>query len=54
MPENGDRRPPLPPMRRERLYESLANHISDFIEAQGLVGGDRLPPERQARRRAWA
>ncbi|MEI5672765.1 MULTISPECIES: FadR/GntR family transcriptional regulator [unclassified Nocardioides] len=37
----------LPPMRRERLYESLAAHISDFIEAQGLVGGDRLPSERQ-------
>lgn len=37
----------LPPLRRERLYESLAAHISDFIEAQGLVGGDRLPPERQ-------
>lgn len=34
-------------MRRERLYESLAAHISDFIEAQGLVAGDRLPPERQ-------
>ncbi len=37
----------LSPVRRERLYESLAAHISDFIEAQGLVGGDRLPPERQ-------
>jgi GntR family transcriptional repressor for pyruvate dehydrogenase complex len=37
----------LPPLRRERLYESLAAHISDFIEAQGLVGGDRLPSERQ-------
>ncbi|MBC9734953.1 FadR/GntR family transcriptional regulator [Nocardioides marmotae] len=37
----------LTPLRRERLYESLAAHISDFIEAQGLVGGDRLPPERQ-------
>lgn len=37
----------LPPLRRERLYESLAAHISDFIEAQGLVSGDRLPPERQ-------
>lgn len=37
----------LPPMRRERLYQSLAAHIFDFIEAQGLVGGDRLPPERQ-------
>lgn len=37
----------VPPLRRERLYESLAAHISDFIEAQGLVGGDRLPSERQ-------
>lgn len=37
----------LPPLRRERLYESLVTHISDFIEAQGLVSGDRLPPERQ-------
>lgn len=43
MPDPGQ----LPPLRRERLYESLAAHISDFIEAQGLVGGDRLPPERQ-------
>lgn len=37
----------MSPIRRERLYQSLAAHISDFIEAQGLVGGDRLPPERQ-------
>lgn len=37
----------LSPLRRERLYESLAAHISDFIEAQGLVPGDRLPPERR-------
>lgn len=37
----------LSPVRRERLYESLAAHISDFIEAQGLTSGDRLPPERQ-------
>jgi GntR family transcriptional regulator, transcriptional repressor for pyruvate dehydrogenase complex len=37
----------MSPLRRERLYESLAAHISDFIEAQGLVGGDRLPSERQ-------
>jgi GntR family transcriptional repressor for pyruvate dehydrogenase complex len=37
----------MSPIRRERLYESLAAHISDFIAAQGLVGGDRLPPERQ-------
>ncbi|GAA1905445.1 hypothetical protein GCM10009737_02850 [Nocardioides lentus] len=47
-PEDAARgRAPLSPLRRERLYESLAAHISDFIEAQGLVGGDRLPPERQ-------
>lgn len=45
MSDDASRR--LPPLRRERLYESLAAHISDFIEAQGLVGGDRLPPERQ-------
>lgn len=37
----------LSPVRHERLYQKLAVHISDFIEAQGLVGGDRLPPERQ-------
>jgi DNA-binding transcriptional MocR family regulator len=37
----------MSPVRRERLYEILAARISDFIEAQGLVGGDRLPPERQ-------
>ncbi|WP_408897008.1 FadR/GntR family transcriptional regulator [Nocardioides sp. R1-1] len=46
MPAPRDR-PQVPPLRRERLYETLASHISDFIEAQGLVGGDRLPPERQ-------
>lgn len=46
MPESR-RRSPLPPLRHERLYESLATHISDFIEAQGLSGGDRLPSERQ-------
>ncbi|WP_028473592.1 FadR/GntR family transcriptional regulator [Nocardioides alkalitolerans] len=45
MPDESKRT--LPPLRRERLYESLAAHISDFIEAQGLVSGDRLPPERQ-------
>lgn len=32
---------------RPRLYQQLADHISDFIEAQGLVPGDRLPPERE-------
>jgi len=34
-------------LARPRLYQQLADHISDFIEAQGLVPGDRLPPERQ-------
>lgn len=34
------------PLSRPRLYEQLADHIADFIEAQGLVPGDRLPPER--------
>ncbi|KAA1424633.1 GntR family transcriptional regulator [Mumia zhuanghuii] len=38
------------PVPRPRLYEHLAQHISDFIEAQGLVAGDRLPPERQLAR----
>lgn len=32
---------------RPRLYEQLADHIADFIEAQGLAPGDRLPPERR-------
>ena len=32
---------------RPRLYEQLADHIAGFIEAQGLVPGDRLPPERR-------
>ncbi|GAB3704461.1 winged helix-turn-helix domain-containing protein [Mariniluteicoccus flavus] len=32
--------------QRPRLYEQLADHITSFIEAQGLGPGDRLPPER--------
>lgn len=35
------------PLDRPRLYEHLASHISEFIHAQGLGPGDRLPPERQ-------
>lgn len=35
------------PLARPRLYEQLADHIADFIEAQGLAPGDRLPPERR-------
>lgn len=42
----GGRRGPGP-LNRPRLYEHLATHIAEFIEAQGLVPGDRLPPERQ-------
>lgn len=33
-------------LTRPRLYEQLADHIADFIDAQGLTPGDRLPPER--------
>ncbi len=35
------------PLQRPRLYEQLADHIADFIDAQGLSPGDRLPPERR-------
>lgn len=35
------------PLQRPRLYEQLADHIADFIDAQGLAPGDRLPPERR-------
>lgn len=45
MGERSERR--MQPLRRERLYERLAEHITDFIDAQGLVGGDRLPSERE-------
>ena len=45
MGERSGRR--MQPLRRERLYERLAEHITDFIDAQGLVGGDRLPSERE-------
>ena len=40
-------RPTFAPLRRERLHDRLATHISDFIDAQGLSAGDRLPSERQ-------
>lgn len=35
-----------PGARRRRLYEVLADRIVDFVEAQGLTPGQRLPPER--------
>lgn len=38
--------PPSGPGRRRRLYEVLADRIVDFVEAQGLNPGQRLPPER--------
>ena len=41
------RRKPATRLARPRLYQQLAEHITDFIEAQGLSPGDRLPPERE-------
>ena len=41
------RRKPAARLARPRLYQQLAEHITDFIEAQGLSPGDRLPPERE-------
>jgi GntR family transcriptional repressor for pyruvate dehydrogenase complex len=41
------RKPAAPRFARPRLYQQLAEHITDFIEAQGLSPGDRLPPERE-------
>lgn len=46
--DEGGRRPAAPArLTRPRLYEQLADHIADFIDAQGLSPGDRLPPERR-------
>ena len=41
------RRKEAPRLVRPRLYQQLAEHITAFIEAQGLSPGDRLPPERE-------
>jgi DNA-binding transcriptional regulator YhcF (GntR family) len=41
------RKTAAPRFARPRLYQQLAVHITDFIEAQGLSPGDRLPPERE-------
>ncbi|WP_262851159.1 FadR/GntR family transcriptional regulator [Mumia quercus] len=49
MRQSDEQRGPRP-VQRPRLYEHLAQHIASFIEAQGLVAGDRLPPERQLAR----
>ncbi|WP_293787145.1 FadR/GntR family transcriptional regulator [uncultured Aeromicrobium sp.] len=37
----------LRPVQRPRLYEQVAQQISEWIEANGLGSGDRLPPERE-------
>ena len=34
-------------LTRTRLYEQVAAQITAWIEANGLVAGDRLPPERE-------
>src|SRR6478672_3565580 len=39
---------PLPPkVTRTRLYEQVAEQITEWITATGLAVGDRLPPERE-------
>src|SRR6478752_4127826 len=43
----GRQKPHATRLARPRLYQQLAEHITDFIEAQGLSPGDRLPPERE-------
>jgi GntR family transcriptional repressor for pyruvate dehydrogenase complex len=35
------------PLQRTRLYEQVAEQISDWIAENGLREGDRLPPERE-------
>ena len=45
-PRGGRARGGLHRLRRPRLYEQLADHITAFIDAQGLSPGERLPPER--------
>jgi DNA-binding FadR family transcriptional regulator len=34
-------------VRAQRLYEQIAEQIQDHVRAQGLMPGDRLPPERE-------
>lgn len=40
-----------PRLLRTRLYEQVAEQISAWITENGLVDGDRLPPERELARR---
>lgn len=44
-------RPPPRPVLRSRLYEQVADQISTWITENGLVPGDRLPPERELAQR---
>ncbi|MFD1860846.1 FadR family transcriptional regulator [Aeromicrobium camelliae] len=37
----------LRPVQRPRLYEQVAQQISEWIDTNGLRAGDRLPPERE-------
>jgi GntR family transcriptional repressor for pyruvate dehydrogenase complex len=37
----------LRPFVRPRLYEQLVERLLDHIQAEGLLVGDRLPPERE-------
>lgn len=37
----------LRPLARPRLYEQVAARLREYVVAQGLRAGDRLPPERE-------
>jgi GntR family transcriptional repressor for pyruvate dehydrogenase complex len=39
------------PVLRSRLYEQVADQISTWIKENGLLAGDRLPPERELAQR---
>jgi GntR family transcriptional repressor for pyruvate dehydrogenase complex len=50
--ESPPARPAPPrPVLRSRLYEQVADQISTWITENGLVPGDRLPPERELAQR---
>lgn len=38
---------PLMPIRRAPIYEEVVERLRQLIEIEGLVPGDRLPPERE-------
>ena len=42
---------PPRPVLRSRLYEQVADQISTWIAENGLLAGDRLPPERELAQR---